>query len=577
MSTRSTFRWLLWLALLLTAPAQAAFTDNGNGTVTDTVTGLMWDQCSWGQTWGAGSGPGNRSCAGTASIHDWAASLNLANTANTGNRRGYTDWRLPNRTELESLVDINKNASPRIDSVAFPNTPSFLFWSSTLYLSINPAYARYVNFNDGNTQHSIQTSTYHVRFVRGGQSFDPLGPAYALSYAANSGTGTPPTASNHAAGSLVTTSNGSWATRPGYTLTGWNTAAAGTGTAVALGGSLTMPAEATTLYAQWTANPAYPLSYDANSGSGSAPATANHAAGSLVTTSNGTWASRPGYTLTGWNTAAAGTGTAVALSGSLTMTAEATTLYAQWTANTQGPTGLLNDTGQTRCLNVAGSALDACSETNTGNASTRPGQDGRFGRDPAAGNPGLSGFSKPAGSGGSGGFAFTPLDVNGTPIALTGATPPVPSATPRCIKDNVTNLIWEVKTDDAGLQDKDWTYGWGVHAGICFVSQVPSGCNTVNYITALNAASVCPVSGAGPWRLPTRRELESIIDHNLSSFPVIDTSYFPNMPAANRVYWSSDVYAVDQSLVWHVDFLAGDSNVSGRSGGNRVRLVRDGP
>ena len=498
MSTRSTFRWLLWLALLLTAPAQAAFTDNGNGTVTDTVTGLMWDQCSWGQTWGAGSGPGNRSCAGTASIHDWAASLNLANTANTGNRRGYTDWRLPNRTELESLVDINKNASPRIDSVAFPNTPSFLFWSSTLYLSINPAYARYVNFNDGNTQHSIQTSTYHVRFVRGGQSFDPLGPAYALSYAANSGTGTPPTASNHAAGSLVTTSNGSWATRPGYTLTGWNTAAAGTGTAVAL-------------------------------------------------------------------------------SGSLTMTAEATTLDAQWTANTQGPTGLLNDTGQTRCLNVAGSALDACSETNTGNASTRPGQDGRFGRDPAAGNPGLSGFSKPAGSGGSGGFAFTPLDVNGTPIALTGATPPVPSATPRCIKDNVTNLIWEVKTDDAGLQDKDWTYGWGVHAGICFVSQVPSGCNTVNYITALNAASVCPVSGAGPWRLPTRRELESIIDHNLSSFPVIDTSYFPNMPAANRVYWSSDVYAVDQSLVWHVDFLAGDSNVSGRSGGNRVRLVRDGP
>ena len=69
-----------------------------------------------------------------------------------------------------------------------------------------------------------------------------------------------------------------------------------------------------------------------------------------------------------------------------------------------GPTGALNDTGQTRCLNAAGNALEACSVANSGDASTRPRQDGRFGRDPAAGSPGISGFSKPAGSGGSGGF-----------------------------------------------------------------------------------------------------------------------------------------------------------------------------
>jgi hypothetical protein len=92
-----------------------------------------------------------------------------------------------------------------------------------------------------------------------------------------------------------------------------------------------------------------------------------------------------------------------------------------------GPTGLLNDTGQTQCLNVAGTALEACSEANSGDTSPYPRQDGRFGRDPAAGKPGISGYGKPAGSGG---FAFTPLDVNGNPIALTG-NPPVPSETPR--------------------------------------------------------------------------------------------------------------------------------------------------
>lgn len=240
-----------------------------------------------------------------------------------------------------------------------------------------------------------------------------------------------------------------------------------------------------------------------------------------------------------------------------------------------GPTGLLNDTGQTRCLNVAGNALEACSATNTGNASTRPGQDGRFGRDPAAGNPVLSGFSKPAGSGGSGGFAFTPLDVNGMTIALTG-TPPVPSATPRCIKDNVTNLIWEVKTDDAGLQDKDWTYGWGANTtSSCFASQSPSGCSTGNYITALNAASVCPVSGAGPWRLPTRRELLSIVDHNRSSSPVIDISYFPN--TVIQYFWSVDVYAPITTQAWLVSFNVGATLNLNKTTGASVRLVRDGP
>ncbi len=56
---------LALLALLAAWPASAAFTDNGNGTVTDSATGLMWDKCSWGQS-------GNSDCAtGSASAPTW--------------------------------------------------------------------------------------------------------------------------------------------------------------------------------------------------------------------------------------------------------------------------------------------------------------------------------------------------------------------------------------------------------------------------------------------------------------------------------------------------------------------------
>lgn len=249
-------------------------------------------------------------------------------------------------------------------------------------------------------------------------------------------------------------------------------------------------------------------------------------------------------------------------------------LLAVTTAQAAGPTGSLNDSGQTRCLNNAGTALEACTSANSGDASTRPRQDGRFGRDPAAGNTGISGFNKPAGSGGSGGFAFTPLDVNGDPIPMTG-NPPVPSATPRCIWDRVTNLIWEVKTNDDGLQDKDWTYGWGDYdSGSCYVSQSPAGCGSDNYIIALNATSICPVSGSGVWRLPKRRELLSIIDHDRSN-PAVDTGFIPN--TMSNWYWSADEYAPYPDSIWLVDFIDGRTINYTKDVSTSVRLVRNGP
>jgi hypothetical protein len=118
----------------------------------------------------------------------------------------------------------------------------------------------------------------------------------------------------------------------------------------------------------------------------------------------------------------------------------------------------------------------------------------------------------------------------------------------------VTNLIWEVKTDDGGLQDKDWTYGWGSYSG-GDRKLGGSNCDTENYVLALNSANVCPVNGSAVWRLPNRRELLSIVDHNQST-PAIDYNYFPNTPSG--FFWSSDVYAHLTEVAWDVNFNNGD-------------------
>ena len=157
--------WLAGLLCALALPAWAAFTDNGDGTITDSTTGLVWDKCSRGQVWDNTIPPGT--CTGTASTHDWAAALAEATVANAASHRGQADWRLPNRTELESLVKIDA-FNPAIDGTHFPATPSDWYWTSTTYAP-NPAGAWYVNFNDGFTGLGNKVGTGHVRLVRSGQ------------------------------------------------------------------------------------------------------------------------------------------------------------------------------------------------------------------------------------------------------------------------------------------------------------------------------------------------------------------------------------------------------------------------
>jgi hypothetical protein len=237
------------------------------------------------------------------------------------------------------------------------------------------------------------------------------------------------------------------------------------------------------------------------------------------------------------------------------------------------PTGLLNDTGQTQCAD-ANDALVACDNATTGNAGTRPRQDGRFGRDVA--NPTKVG-------GGAAGFDFTPLANSGAAIALTG-TPAVPSGTPRCIKDNVTNLIWEVKTTTSGLQDTANTYTWynsdnatnGGNAGTANGGACSggSGCDTEKYLADINALNLCGFGTTG-WRLPTRRELLSIVHRGLTTDPMLDANYFPDTQSG--WYWTSDTYAPIPSRAWIVRFQNGYTADRVKSSNSViVRLVRSG-
>ena len=95
--------WLSGLALLAAGTAHAVFIDHGDGSVSDTLTGLMWDQCSWGQS-------GSACATGSASIHTWAAAQGVAASVRGAAYKGHQDWRLPNVAELESLVAVETPA-----------------------------------------------------------------------------------------------------------------------------------------------------------------------------------------------------------------------------------------------------------------------------------------------------------------------------------------------------------------------------------------------------------------------------------------------------------------------------------
>jgi hypothetical protein len=131
------------------------FTALDNGTVIDNTTGLMWGRCSLGQGWNG------KTCRGDAALYTWEEALQTAALVEFA---GYDDWRLPNKNELESIIE-DSCFSPAVSAEIFPATPSAYFWSSSPYAAVAEG-AWSIDFGYGTVNASIKSGAVHVRLVR---------------------------------------------------------------------------------------------------------------------------------------------------------------------------------------------------------------------------------------------------------------------------------------------------------------------------------------------------------------------------------------------------------------------------
>jgi hypothetical protein len=88
--------------------------------------------------------------------------------------------------------------------------------------------------------------------------------------------------------------------------------------------------------------------------------------------------------------------------------------------------------------------------------------------------------------------------------------------------------------------------------------------------TYCGSASTSARLGGSGWRLPTIKELYTILDH--SQNPAIDTNAFPSTPAGG--FWSSTTFTANPPDMWYADFSSGDLVFSAPTNALFVRCVR---
>ncbi len=154
------------------ATPDGRFADSGNGTVTDLRTGLTWQRCPVGFTFGDNATPAlkvdDRCTPSGPSTLTWQQALQGAAALNqAGGYAGFTDWRVPNIKELASIVE-TRCAAPSINLRVFPGTPpQASFWSSSYHVG-PPTFTsvQAIDFSTGQDNQLGRTAVAYVRLVR---------------------------------------------------------------------------------------------------------------------------------------------------------------------------------------------------------------------------------------------------------------------------------------------------------------------------------------------------------------------------------------------------------------------------
>jgi hypothetical protein len=165
--------------------------------------------------------------------------------------------------------------------------------------------------------------------------------------------------------------------------------------------------------------------------------------------------------------------------------------------------------------------------------------------------------------------SYTKLDGNGNYL-------PDDAAEWVMVRDNVTGLMWENKTNDGSIHDGSKVFTWCdrnagnvYYIGVCGTGAGDTATDTEAYIKALNDAKF---GGFSDWRLPTAKELVRIADHSRLN-PAINDAWFPN--AGTSGTWTSNTGFSYTAGAWCVHLNGGVAS-SDKSYPHAVRAVRDG-
>ncbi|WP_404341103.1 DUF1566 domain-containing protein [Pseudoalteromonas mariniglutinosa] len=153
----STATWAQVCYELPSTTPTTRFTINDNGTVSDSKTGLMWQRCSFGQTYNLDID----GCEGNVQQLTWQEALRGAENSEMA---GFDDWHVPNIKELATILE-HSCVQPSINEAVFLATRDANYWSSTSGVS-RADLAWVYQFDKGLNSLHAKTSDVYLRLVR---------------------------------------------------------------------------------------------------------------------------------------------------------------------------------------------------------------------------------------------------------------------------------------------------------------------------------------------------------------------------------------------------------------------------